>query len=224
VRPHRIEHLRNWVTLISGRIHEREERCMLSLSASDLVIARAVRPSALADSVDALGVDLAGSALAQVGGELDPAAAAFLVQVCQSLAGATPLIAHLGAHRIDNGDVADSEDSSTDTEALSRRFTAAAVDTLIDLGCAGLMASMWSNPGPRAATVPPFDRDEDLRALGVVDASGSATAFGSVWLEQTRRERERSAPAPWPEHLDVDDYYANLPESLHELRAAWERG
>ena len=24
--------------------------------------------------------------------------------------------------------------------------------------------------------------------------------------------------------IDVEDYYANLPESLHELRAAWERG
>ncbi len=224
VRPHRIEHLRDWVSLISGRIHEREQRCMLSLSANDLVIARAVRPSVVSGSVDVLGLDLAGSALAQVGGALDPAAAAFLVQLCESLAGATPLIAHLGAHRIDRGDATDLEDGSTDTDALSRRFAAAAVDTLIDLGCAGLMASMWSNPGPRATTVPPFDRDEDLRTLGIVDASGAATAFGSVWLEQTRRERERSGPAPWPEHLDVNDYYANLPESLHELRAAWERG
>jgi hypothetical protein len=197
---------------------------MLSLSANDLVIARAVRPSVVAGNVDALGIDLAGSALVQAGGALDPAAAAFLVQLCQSLAGATPLIAHLGAHRIDRGDAADAEDGSTDTDALSRRFAAAAVDTLIDLGCAGLMASMWSNPGPRAATVPPFDRDEDVRTLGIVDASGAATAFGSVWLEQTRRERERSSPAPWPEDLDVNDYYANLPESLYELRAAWERG
>jgi hypothetical protein len=224
VRPRRIEHLRDWVTLISGRIHERQQRCMLSLSADDLVTARAVRPSVVSGSVDMLGVDLAGSALAQVGGALDPSAAAFLVQLCQALAGPTPLIAHLGAHRTERGDAVDSDDSSTDSDARSRKFAAAAVDTLVDLGCAGLMASMWSNPGPRATSVPPFDRDEDVRALGVVDASGGATAFGSVWLEQTRRERERSQPAPWPEHLDVDDYYANLPESLHELRAAWERG
>jgi hypothetical protein len=225
IRPRRIEHLRDWVALISGRIHEREQQCMLSLSANDLVTARAVRPSLVAGSVDALGVDLNGSALAQVGGAVDPAAAAFLVQLCQSLAGGTPLIAHLGAHRTDHLDGADSDaENSSDTDALSRKFGAAAIEALIDLGCAGVMASMWSNPGPRAATVPPFDRDEDVRALGVLDASGGATAFGGVWLEQARRERERSAPAPWPQHLDVDDYYANLPESLHELRAAWERG
>jgi hypothetical protein len=72
--------------------------------------------------------------------------------------------------------------------------------------------------------VPPFDRELHLRDAGVVDASGAETAFGSAWLEDARRERERSAPGPWPETLDVDDYYANLPESLHELRAAWERG
>ena len=60
----------------------------------------------------------------------------------------------LGAHHIDHGDAAESEDSSTDIDAMSRRFAAATVDMLIDLGCAGLMASMWSNPGPRAATVP----------------------------------------------------------------------
>jgi len=83
---------------------------------------------------------------------------------------------------------------------------------------------MWSNPGPRAAAVPPFDRDEHLREMGVVDALGAPTAFGSIWLEQTHHEREQNASDPWPEHIDADDYYANLPDSLHELRAAWERG
>jgi hypothetical protein len=225
VRPRRIEHLRDWVTLISGRVHEREQQCMLSLSANDLVIARAVRPAVVGASVDTLGLDLAGSALAQVGGAMDPAAAAFLVQLCQALAGATPLIAHLGAHHVDGSDGCDSDaGDSSDADALARRFAAASIDALADLGCAGVMASMWSDPGPRAAAVPPFDRDADLRTLGVVDASGGVTAFGSVWLEQARRERERSDPAPWPPHLDIDDYYANLPESLHELRAAWERG
>lgn len=198
---------------------------MLTLSANDLVTARAVRPAVVGDAVDAVGIDLARAALAQAGGTMDPSSAAFLVQLAQSLAGDTLLIAHLAAHRTFDAGVDDTDaDAITDTDASARRFTAAAVDALINLGCAGVFASMWSNPGPRAAAVPPFDNDTDLRALGVVDAGGSQTAFGSAWLEQTRRERERSAPAPWPEHLDVDDYYANLPESLHELRAAWERG
>jgi hypothetical protein len=226
VRPRRIDDLRAWVGLISGRIHEREQRCMASLSANDLVTARAVRPAIVGELVDALGVDFAGAALAQVGGVADPAASAFLLQLAQSLAGDVPLFAHLGAHRHEQERAADDDgdDDTAESDASSRRFADASVDALINLGAAGVLAAMWSNPGPRAATTPPYDRNEDMRTLGVVDAAGAATAFGSVWLEQTRCERERADSAPWPQRLDVDDYYANLPESLHELRAAWERG
>jgi hypothetical protein len=222
VRPQRIEHLRSWVALISERIHEREQRCMLSLSADDLVSARAVRPAVIASLVDAVGLDLTAAALAQVGGEHDPAAATFLAQLCGSLSGSAPLVAHLQS----SGPAAanDEDDAAPDDDASTRRFVAGAVDALIDCGCTALMAAMWSSPGPRAAEVPPFDRQRSMRDAGIVDASGAETAFGGVWVENARRERERSAPSPWPERIDVDDYYANLPESLHELRAAWERG
>jgi hypothetical protein len=222
VRPQRIDHLRSWVALISGRIHEREQRCMLSLSADDVVTARAVRPAAVASLVDALGLDVTAGALAQVGGESDPSAAAFLAQLCESLSASAPLIAHLQSSAA--ATPTDGDDAESDTDARTRRFVAGAVDALIDCGCAGVMAAMWSNPGPRAAEMPPFDRQHHLRDAGVVDASGAETAFGSVWVEQAGHERERSLPSPWPERIDVDDYYANLPESLHELHAAWERG
>jgi hypothetical protein len=222
VRPQRIEHLRSWVALISGRIHEREQRCMLSLSTDDVVIARAVRPAAVARLVDVLGLDIAGSSLAQVGGERDPAAATFLAQLFESLSGSAPLVAHLQPST--PAATTDDDESESEHDARTRRFVAGAVDALIDCGCAGLMAAMWSNPGPRASEVPPFDRQQHLRDAGVVDSSGAETAFGSAWVEAARQERERSAPSPWPERMDVDDYYANLPESLHELRAAWERG
>jgi hypothetical protein len=222
VRPQRIDHLRTWVALISERIHAREQRCMLSLSADDLATARAVRPAAVASLVDALGLDLTISALAQVGGELDPAAATFLAQLGESLSASAPLVVHLRPSP--HAGATDEDDSAPDNDALTRRFVAGAVDALVDCGCAGLMAAMWSDPGPRAAEVPPFDRQHHLREAGVVDSSGAETAFGSVWIGEARHERERSAPSPWPERIDVDDYYANLPESLHELRAAWERG
>jgi hypothetical protein len=222
VRPQRIEHVRSWVALISERIHEREQRCMLSLSADDIVIARAVRPAIVASVVDVIGLDLSGSALAQVGGEREPAAATFLAQLCESLSGSAPLVAHLQSHVPSVAPDADA--AASDDDAQTRRFVAGAVDALIDCGCAGLMAAMWSNPGPRAAEVPPFDRQRHLRDVGVVDASGAETAFGNAWSGEARHERERSVPSPWPERIDVDDYYANLPESLHELRAAWERG
>ncbi|GEM_PF-1336290 len=221
VRPQRIDHLRAWVALISARIHEREQRCMLTLSADDLVTARAVRPGAVASLVDTLGLDLAPSALAQAGGDRDPAAATFLAQLCESFSDSAPLVAHLQGNP--RTDTTDAEDDSDD-DALTRRFVAGAVDSLIACGCSGLMAAMWSNPGPRAAGVPPFDRRQPLRDAGVVDASGAETAFGGVWVEEARHERECSVASPWPERIDVDDYYANLPESLHELRAAWERG
>ncbi len=225
VRPLRVDDLRAWVGLMSGRIHEREQRCMLSLSANDLVTARAVRPAVVGEMVDALGFDFAGAALAQVGGVTDPAAAAFLLQLAHSISGDVPLHVHLGAHRPqrERADGDDGDDAAA-TDAASRRFADASVDALINLGAAGVLAAMWSNPGPRAVTTPPYDKNDDMRELGVVDAGGAPTAFGSAWFEQTRRERERADSAPWPQHLDVNDYYANLPESLHELRAAWERG
>ncbi len=222
VRPQRIEHLRTWIAMISERIHEREQRCMLSLSADDLVIARAVRPADVARLVDVVGVDLSSNALAQVGGVLEPAAATFLAQLGESLTDSAPLVAHLHAKEqtVAPGD----GDDEVDGDAQTRWFVAGAIDTLVDCGCAALMAAMWSSPGPRAAELPPFDRRHGLRDAGLVDASGAETAFGSVWLEEARRERERSVPNPWPAHIDVEDYYANLPDSLHELRAVWERG
>ncbi len=223
VRPRRIEDLQKWVALLAGRIRGRAQRCMVSLSADDLVIARAVRPALIGATVDALGIDLTGGALAQAGGVFEPAAVAFLVQLGESLAGTTPLIAHLGPHANATGSAA-APDEAPDIDALTRRFAEGAIDAAAESGCTGVMASMWSEPGPRVAAVPPFDRDARLRRGGVIDASGTATAFGSVWIEQARRERERAAPAPWPPHIDVDDYYANLPESLHELHAAWEGG
>ncbi|MGA8636003.1 MAG: hypothetical protein WB805_14305 [Candidatus Dormiibacterota bacterium] len=221
VRPQRIEHLRAWTAMMSDRIHEREQRCMLSLGADDLVIAHAVRPAEVARLVDVVGLDLSGNALAQVGGMLEPAAATFLAQLGESLTGSAPLFAHLHAAE---RSVATGDDDELDGDAQTRRFVAGAVDSLVDCGCAGMIAAMWSSPGPRAAEVPPFDRRHGLRDAGLMDALGAETAFGSVWLEETRRERERAVPNPWPATIDVEDYYANLPESLHELRAAWERG
>ncbi len=222
VRPQRIAHMRRWVSLIAERIHAREQRCMLTLSADDVVIARAVRPGDIAPLLDCLGLDLNSSALKQVGGELEPSASTFLVQLCESISESVPLIAHLHAASASDDDPVD--DDALDIDTQTRRFVAGTVDALVDCGCTGLMAAMWSSPGPRAAEVPPFDRQHHLRNGGVVDASGTATAFGDAWVAEAQRERECSLPSPLPERIDVDDYYANLPESLHELRAAWERG
>jgi hypothetical protein len=139
-----------------------------------------------------------------------------------SLSESAPLIAHL--HASSGGDDAGANDDIPDIDTQTQRFVAGTVDALVDCGCAGLMAAMWSSPGPRAAEVPPFDRQHQLRVAGVVDAAGVTSAFGSAWIAEAQHERECSLPTPLPERVDVADYYANLPESLHELRAAWERG
>ena len=125
VRPQRIEHLRAWTAMMSDRIHEREQRCMLSLGADDLVIARAVRPAEVARLVDVVGLDLSGNALAQVGGMLEPAAATFLAQLGKSLTGSAPLFAHLHAAE---RSVATGDDDELDGDAQTRRFVAGAVE------------------------------------------------------------------------------------------------
>lgn len=98
-----------------------------------------------------------------------------------------------------------------------------AVEGLVDAGCSGVFAAMWSGGGPRTASVPPFDRHPELHDVAVVDASGELTEPGATWTEHVAREQERRQPVPWPDALDADAYYANLPDSLADLRAAWER-
>jgi hypothetical protein len=98
-----------------------------------------------------------------------------------------------------------------------------AVDGLVDAGCSGIFAAVWSGGGPRTASVPPFDRHPELHHTALVDASGELTESGATWTEHVVREQERRATLPWPDALDADAYYANLPDSLTDLRAAWER-
>jgi hypothetical protein len=57
---------------------------------------------------------------------------------------------------------------------------------------------------------------------GVVHAGGAPTRFGDAWSAEVRREPELRPAAPWPARIDVDDYYANLPESVRDLFAAWK--
>ena len=58
----------------------------------------------------------------------------------------------------------------------------------------------------------------------VVDVAGAPTAFGRAWMEDAAVERERRTPTPWPRELDVESYYANLPDSAADLYAEWRRG
>jgi hypothetical protein len=205
VRPRRIADLPTWAAMMSARVRERGERCMLTLGSGDISTARAVRPQLLAQAVDMLGlaIDLDDASL------LDDSTgsgrqAVFTTQLAMRLAGGdVALVTHVGF----NGAVQ----------------VADAVDGLVEAGCSGIFAAMWSGGGPRTASVPPFDRHPELHHNAVVDASGELTESGAAWTEHVAREQERRQPLPWPDTLDADVYYANLPDSLADLRAAWER-
>jgi len=191
--------------MMSARIRERGERCALTLGAADIHTARAVRPALLAPQLDMLGlaIDLSDAPF------VDDSAGAgrravFTAQLAMRLAGGdAALVAHLGLNVAPQ--VAD------------------AVDGFVDAGCSGIFAAMWSGGGPRTATVPPFDRHPELHHTAVVDSSGELSESGVTWTEHVAREQERKQPLPWPDALDADAYYANLPDSLADLRTAWER-
>jgi len=62
---------------------------------------------------------------------------------------------------------------------------------------------------------------EAADALADIGSAGERTAFGAAWLARVAAERERQTPEPWPDDIDVVEYYANLPESISDLYAGW---
>ena len=197
MRPRRIEQLQRWAALLAERVHAAGERCVLTLGTADVTAARGVRLGAVAGALDGLGLD------ATIDERL-----VFVAQLAQRLAGGE---AALSVHVAPN----------TATTAAS---VAGAVEGLVASGCSGLLAAAWSDSGPRLERVAPLDRHPELGRRGVVDAAGAPTAFGRAWIEHALAERDRAAPTPWPGVLDVDAYYANLPDSFADLYAEWQRG
>jgi len=167
-----------------------------------------VRPHVLATQLDSIGLVLEFDQL--VSGRAATARdGVFMARLLLRLSGAaTPVAVHVTvpAAEIDG------------TEEFARSTSAG----LVEVGCSAVHALWWSCTGPRTERVPPFDRRPDLGRRGLVDTVGEQTHFGRAWIEAASGERERSAAQPWPPAIDVDDYYANLPESLNDLRAAWE--
>lgn len=218
MRPRRIDQLRAWVALVAGRLREAGERCTLTLGAADVTTARGVRLEAVAGSVDVLGMAIGPRDLSFADRDLAPEAVAFLLQLAMRLDGAgAPLHTHLSAAH-----------SGADTDGAAeperiRHFAGDSVARSASVGCSGVHAGVWSDSGERATALPPFDRDAALARHGLVDISGTPTAFGAAWLHGTADIGDVQRRRPWPDALDTADYYANLPGSIADLYAAWQR-
>lgn len=218
MRPRRIDHLQTWAALLAGRLHEAGERCALTLGAADVTTARGVRLHAVAGSVDALGLAIDPRDLRFADAELDPGAVAFLLQLAMRLEGEdAALHAHVSAS---HGEA--STNGAPEPERI-RRFAGDSAARSAAVGCAGAHAGFWSDSGERAAALPPLDRQPALARRGLVDTDGSPTAFGAAWVRAIADIGDMQQRRPWPDALDVADYYANLPSSIADLYAAWQR-
>ena len=218
LRPRRITHLASWIHTVAQPFRDAGERSGVVLGTGDVVTARGVRLDVAFEGVDVAGVEVDVSRAALRGGTAAQRTA-FLLQLAQRLGGADALHSHLVCCERD-----DDEPQGCMSEGEAHRYGADVVEIAVDHGCAGMHAAQWTRPGARMIETPPFDTRRDIARRGLVDEHGRATRFGASWMQQVANDREVQRAAPWPSQLDVDAYYANLPDSLHDLYAAWDEG
>jgi hypothetical protein len=108
----------------------------------------------------------------------------------------------------------------------ARRGADQMLPRLVNSGIAGLHAAGWNDWGNRLIDAPPADRRPWLARLGIVDSTGVSKPVAEAWGALAGAERALSRPSPYPPTIDVESYYANLPDSLRDLHVSWqgERG
>lgn len=226
VRPRRIAQMTAWGALLAERVRAQEEECRLTLSQEDLLRGRAVRLDQLSASVDRLGLLLRPQQAAVGGGPLDASGVSFLVDLAQALSGAAaPLVVDLGVASAAASEPTGEPADATIAEPGPAR---AASDEMLQRllgggGIGGLHAAAWSDWGSRAMAAPPADRRRWWARLGLVDIEGTRKQVAGPW-EQIAMREHAVVTATRSLTVDVDAYYANLPDSLHDMRSAWQDG
>jgi hypothetical protein len=228
IRPRRIAEMAAWAALLAERVRAGEEECRLTLGQGDVVNGRGVRLAALAEHVDVLGLVLRPQRLALPGEPLAPDRAVFVTELAQALGGATaPLVVELG---IASGEVADAPpadgtlaDLVTAPPDEARRHADQMLQRLVGTGVRGLHAGGWSDWGQRLIEAPPADRRPWWSRLGIVDSTGISKPIAEPWDALASREHGVAEPSPYPAVIDVESYYASLPDSLLDLYASWQR-
>lgn len=238
VRPRRIAHLAAWVELMAERVRARGDRCRLTLGAADVLVARAVRPAAFAGHLDAVGLAILPQHLG-LGDPLDPAPSVFVAQLAQRLAagdGPPPplhVTCGLAAGSLPEapepapppkpGMPAPVEDVVTAPEDVAAARAADLLARLGEVGVAGLVATGWVDLGGRVVEAAPYDRRPWLARHGLLRPDGEPKLVEDVWETVARREPAVVPADPWPDRLDVEGYYAALPDSARDLYSQWRR-
>jgi hypothetical protein len=119
-----------------------------------------------------------------------------------------------------SGDTADRVTAAPDD---ARRVVDELLQRLVGSGVAGIHAAAWSDWGERLREVPPADRRPWCARLGIVDSTGVAKPVASAWDALCSREHAVGPHVSYAPDIDVDSYYASIPESLLDLYAAWQR-
>ncbi|MGD0834565.1 MAG: hypothetical protein ABSA40_09125 [Candidatus Dormibacteria bacterium] len=217
VRPRRIAHLAAWVKLMAGPLRAGGDRVQITLGAGDIRQARGVRLTAVAPHVDRLDI-AAGPADLRGFGLSGASAPGFLGELGQALAGEVGVPLGLAVAIPSPG-----EDAEGTGEAAAAVIVAELAERRAESGLAGLRARWWSDLLPRLAERAPFDRNGWLLRCGLVRADGSAKPALGAWAQAARAGGDVPPPRPWPDRLDVEGFYANLPESLLDLASEWHR-
>jgi len=240
LRPRRIAHLAAWAELMGGLVRAREDPCRLTLGAGDVLVARGVRLGVVAPHVDVLGLAVAPQRWAAgiTGSAGGLGALSFVVRLAQRLAGDVSSGAAMSIELgVATGDEPvpptpldrDLEASPPrwDVPLLSpvtaSRFTEEALERCAEAGVAGVTAAAWSDTAERTFAAAPFDRFPSLGRQGLVDVTAQPKSPAPAWERLARDERAIAPAAPWPDQLDVDEYYASLPDSAFDLLERFRR-
>jgi hypothetical protein len=227
IRPRRIADITGWAALLAGRLHAQDERCRLTLGQGDVVRGRGVRLASVAEHIDELGLAVRPQRLPLPGDALEPGRGVFVAELALALAGpSVPLVVELG---IASGEA--TADVSADTRVvdgvtapgdIAARACDEMLQRLVASGVVGVHSAAWSDWGERLLEAPPSDRRPWLSRQGIVDSAGVSKLVARAWDALVAPERTVAARSPYPPAIDVESYYANLPDSLLDLHASWQ--
>ena len=242
-RPRRTAQLASWCSLLADVAHRQQEAVHLTLGAGDVLGARGVRLAAVAPHLDAVGLLLRPAELPLLPpadtGERAAFCAALALRLAQIEGRVPPLRVVTGLPVDDDPGAppsvpplrarpgAEPAEPVWDVIPLvppeGRRRTESLLARLGEVGVAAVTATSWTVGGPRTLEARPWSTAPSHAREGVSDPDGDLREHGEVWARWARSEPSAAPPVPLGE-FDVEQYYANLPDSALELWERWRRG